>query len=704
MNSVPEVVAEKENQFCISLGRVSFLADIFGMFAKVTCQQEFENHNMVSVEAVYVFPLPEDASVVGCEMAIGDKKITAELKEKEQSKKEYEEAVEAGHHASLLEQKRDNIFRINVGGIEPGEKIKIITTYSQRVHWQDNGGRFNIPLVVAPRFIPGNPTGEKTGGSWAENTDEVPDASEITPVVIKEGVPHTADIKVILSPGFSCSINSPSHDLIVGEHSFTDSPVEIGLKDLTPDRDFILCYQSESSKVDAAIHKVAFEGKNYVTIDVIPSGVTVTMPKDVIFCLDVSLSMSGAKIEGLKLVAENVARRLSRQDVRNRVAVVAFESCVHPLHPLSKITDTTFAAINRLSSRGNTYAGKALDYCFHEFSEDAGSEKYILLVSDGQTEDRWSKIVPDIRVVAVGLDTAVNMSYLKDIARETGGVSISVYPGEDYDSVASNLSGLLSGPVLRDIEVLSGDKKLSDVFGGNDVYASMPASLSLKLDSLPDEVQIQGFDNEDKQEAIALSLADAAECAFAHQIWAREKLRDSNLSDAGLIDISLKYGVICSKTAFVAVHLKEVPGQKPEKVEIPVNLPHTWDYDMIFGGLLRNMVSSSSQSSSSMNVIHLSTELAIFTNSFERGGITKLEAETRWKSLISEISVSQIAGWTIRQQAKAYYYLLKLKTFGFEVDEVVLKLLSVEPDQIDTEAYSWWIKAQQILGIKNNNE
>ena len=37
---------------------------------------------------------------------------------------EYKDAVAAGHHASLLKQKRENIFRINVGGIELGHILQ----------------------------------------------------------------------------------------------------------------------------------------------------------------------------------------------------------------------------------------------------------------------------------------------------------------------------------------------------------------------------------------------------------------------------------------------------------------------------------------------------------------------------------------------------------------------------------------------------
>lgn len=592
--------AAESIEFSIPLQKLKFDAHVTGVFARVEVEQEFKNENDVPVEAVYVFPLPEDASVAGCLMTIGDKKIEAELKEKEQAKEEYQDAVDSGHHASLLEQKRPNIFTISVGGIEPGEDIKITTTYNQRVPWQQNGGRLNIPLVVAPRFIPGVPTGSKIGGGWAEDTNEVPDASEITPIVLKDGVDYTADIHVILSPGFPCSVTSPSHEMIetlVSGANGTESrfdcieleieeadvakPIELTVTDLTPDRDFILRYETKSASVEASIHTSTFEAEEYITIDVIPPGTADPKTKDVIFCLDISGSMSGPKLAGLKIVAEKVAKRLAAENPDNRVSVVAFESDIHPMHALATVNEDTYEAIRQLEDLGGTKAGAAINYCMNAFPSDE-RERYILFVSDGDTEDRWSTPKPGVRVVSTGIGTAVNMEYLREIAKETKGVSLSVYPGEDYDRVATTLAGYLAGPVMRDIKVFLDGELAEDTVGIRDAYANMPASLAIKTGKVPSVVQLIGVDSEGEVVNVLLRTDKICESTIAHQIWAREKLRDRNLSAEQLVELSLEYGVLCGKTAFVAVSIKDVPGEKPQRVEVPVALPATWEYDKIF--------------------------------------------------------------------------------------------------------------------------
>ena len=52
--------------------------------------------------------------------------------------------------------------------------------------------------------------------------------------------------------------------------------------------------------------------------------------------------------------------------------------------------------------------------------------------------------------------------------------------------------------------------------------------------------------------------------------------------ERALTDLSLKYGVLGRTTSFVAVLLKEHAdrkGGRPERIEIPVALPHGWQME-----------------------------------------------------------------------------------------------------------------------------
>jgi len=89
-------------------------ADISGIVARVSVRQSFKNDTGGWAEAIYVFPLPEDAAVDSLKMTIGERVIVGEVQPREQARQTYEEAREAGQHASLVEQERPNMFTVSM--------------------------------------------------------------------------------------------------------------------------------------------------------------------------------------------------------------------------------------------------------------------------------------------------------------------------------------------------------------------------------------------------------------------------------------------------------------------------------------------------------------------------------------------------------------------------------------------------------------
>jgi len=576
----------------IPLAGITYRATVNGAFARVRCIQHYTNDADRPVEAIYVFPLPDESAVVGCSMKIGDRRIEAVIKERKQARQEYDEAVSAGHHGALLEQERPNIFTMNVGGLEPGEDISVEITYVQRVRWQDGGGRFAIPLVVAPRFIAGEPQG-KTGGGWSPDTDTIPDASRITPVVARDGVPYRANIQVLLTPGFWCELTSPSHAFAIGggtgkQNVRKKEQLEIKAEGLTTDRDFILAYRSLLDLPEAAVHACAGKDENFGMVTVIPPFAARPVTSDIVLLLDVSGSMNGAKLAGLKVIAKKVLRQLMEQQLGHRVAVIAFESDVHPLGGgLQEISEGLISEIDKLEPMGGTQTGPALTYAFEQFPAGSERSRYILLVSDGQSDDpRYQG--KGARIITAGIDTAVNDSTLRKLADKTGGAAQWFYPGEDFDRAANTLVGMLSGPVLRDISV----EGAAEAVGSKDAFGGRPATLLIRQGKLPKQFVIKGRDPNGKIQSWEIALEEANDCEFLSQLWAREFLREEQ-DEKKQLEASLKYGVLCKHAAFVAISEKAVPGQKPIRVEVPVELPFTWDYDSVFGRGSVNLASLS---------------------------------------------------------------------------------------------------------------
>ncbi len=567
----------------LPLEHITYRASVNGAFSRVRCIQEFKNDAQNPVEAVYVFPLPDEASITACTMKIGKRKVEAELKEKEKARKEYDDAVAAGHHAALLEQERPNIFTMNVGGIEPRESIDVEVDYVQRIPWQAGGGRFTIPLVVAPQFIPAVPTGKQAGG-FADDTDEVPDASRITPKVAREGVSYNADISIMFSPGFRCKLSCPSHSSIIPEQVVAKADkIELKTSNILTDRDFTLVYESLSKAPELAVHTGEFDGESFLLANIIPPGDVAAVGSDVVFVLDCSGSMSGPSIGGLKVIAKQIARNLKNQKVGHMVGIVPFDDRVWPVHPVSEINDATESFIDSLDARGGTMLGLGLQKA-EQMLASSKRQRVILMVTDGDTEHGKNWYGNGIRLVAVGISSAINDTRIKELTRRNYGTAEFVYPGEDYSAVSNRLAGYLSGPVLRDVEV----KTNGEVVGVCDVFKGRPATIAVRFAKKSDKVHITGKDSDNKKCSWEFSATGAKECDFIAQIWAREFIRE-NQDKKMQIDASLKYGVICNYTSFVAVSLKEVPGKKPERVEIPVNLPAGWDYEAVFGPSMAQM-------------------------------------------------------------------------------------------------------------------
>ena len=77
---------------------------ISGLVARVSVRQEFHNQGDEWTEGVYVFPLPDEAAVDRMRLHIGERFIEGEIREKEQARKDYEQARSEGRKASLVEQ------------------------------------------------------------------------------------------------------------------------------------------------------------------------------------------------------------------------------------------------------------------------------------------------------------------------------------------------------------------------------------------------------------------------------------------------------------------------------------------------------------------------------------------------------------------------------------------------------------------------
>ncbi len=127
--------------------------DIIGYIATVEVTQRFHNPFDQKIEAVYVFPLPQNAAVNEFIMTIGDRRIRGIIREREEAEEIYRQARKQGHVASLLTQERPNIFTQKVANIEPGKEVDVNIKYFSTLAYIDGEYEFVFPMVVGPRFM-----------------------------------------------------------------------------------------------------------------------------------------------------------------------------------------------------------------------------------------------------------------------------------------------------------------------------------------------------------------------------------------------------------------------------------------------------------------------------------------------------------------------------------------------------------------------
>jgi hypothetical protein len=194
----------------IPLKGVEVDGEVLGAHARVRVRQRYCNESGRAVEAVYTFPLPADATLTAFAMTCAGRRLEGSVKEREAAFHAYDDAVVAGHGAALLEQERSNVFTATVGNLLPGEETLVEVEYVQRVTADEGSLRWMIPTLVAPRYIPGSPGGDRTAHGEHPPTDRVPDADRITPPRAAE-VGYGLKLDLLFDLGRAVKVESPSH-------------------------------------------------------------------------------------------------------------------------------------------------------------------------------------------------------------------------------------------------------------------------------------------------------------------------------------------------------------------------------------------------------------------------------------------------------------------------------------------------------------
>ncbi|KAI2660563.1 Protein mono-ADP-ribosyltransferase PARP4 [Labeo rohita] len=134
----------------LPLQAVNVRCKLMDLLCQVIIFQTYTNQSAVPIEAKYVFPLEETAAVCGFEAFINGKHVIGKVKEKEQARKEYKQAIEKGHGAYLMDQDAPDVFTISVGNLPPGATVLIKVTFITELVVRSGSIVFSLSGSVAP--------------------------------------------------------------------------------------------------------------------------------------------------------------------------------------------------------------------------------------------------------------------------------------------------------------------------------------------------------------------------------------------------------------------------------------------------------------------------------------------------------------------------------------------------------------------------
>lgn len=598
----------------IALRGVKLRSHITGLNQKTTIEQTFVNREDHAIEAVYTFPLPDDAAVCGYEIVTGDHVLTGQIEEIDDAIDRYSDAINRGDGAYMVESHRPDIFTAHVGNLNPCQAATVRLTYIAALRVTDDTIRIAYPTTVAPRYV------TATGGR--DPLEATLDGDAVNPPHVLH-VPYGLSIEVEIDGGLAVSgVTSPSHTIVVTRSDKGGQTVALADQVTEMDRDVVLSLSLAEQREPVAYASTGPEGDCYVAVSFVPEfdhdQLPPHEPSESFFVIDCSGSMQGQSIAQARRALELCLRSLSEGDHFNiccfgsTYRMMSGETLVYSQTTLERAT----AFVNRINADlgGTELHGPLSEILVKRPS--CGESRQVILLTDGQISNESSVIelaqkhCDENRFFTFGIGSACS-NLVNGLARSTGGASEFITQGEAIEDKVLRTFGRIGSPKVTEVQIdwghsdnaridLASDR-LPPIFDGDAmnvlsrVSGDRPAEVTLRCKtpigpaqwSVP-VIEVSGDDLIPKMWARRRiqSLDDAAGNS-AGQSYFRQ--RRHNREKSRVVELSKAFGVMCAYTTFIAIEHRseqERNAGQPELRRVPVMLAQGWG-DVELAGLTR---------------------------------------------------------------------------------------------------------------------
>ncbi len=434
--------------------------------ATTTIEQIFVNNTKQTLQAKYIFPLPQGANFSSFNVTINGKQVEGQLMEREQARQKYYEIVRKLIDPGLLEFIDHKTVQLSVAPIFAGEKKTVRITYNQLLKKDGGLHRYQYPFI----------------GKATQNI-------AIEKASLNLQVKTSNELKTVYSP---------THSPQIKREGKNKAQLSVNLNDQKSilEKNFVL-YMSQDNKaisLNSLSYKKPGDDHGYFMVTVRPPEKIMKqkrLAKNMVLAIDTSGSMSGQKIAQAKKALKYVINQLHTEDT---FSIVQFNTDVSTYHSESMSANDVnkqkaLEYVDDLSAGGSTNIEEALKISFQHVPPPKNNRpSYVIFLSDGEptigVTDTAGLIktahqanTKKAKLFNFGIGYNINTDLLTQLSEAHHGSTTFVEPNENLELALSGFYNKIESPVLADVQVDFGDFKISktypkaigDLFAGTEV-------------------------------------------------------------------------------------------------------------------------------------------------------------------------------------------------------------------------------------------